>query len=57
MNLDFVCLKGLVLKTCHKVFDFEAGMVFGEAVCVECGAFMVDNFVLAIVASVSYPVV
>ena len=32
-------------------------MVFGEAVCVECGAFMVDDFVLATVASVSYPVV
>ena len=57
MNLDFVCLKGLVLKPCHKVSDFEAGMVLGEAVCVERGAFVVDDFVLATVASVSYPVV
>jgi hypothetical protein len=47
VNLDLVCLKGLVLETCHKVTDLEAGMVLGGAVCVECGAFMVDDFVLA----------
>ena len=45
MKLDLICLKGLVLKPCHKVSDFEAGMTKIAAIngCLEESRIVMSN--------------